>query len=633
MSSSKLANPAVFKFYLGNSVLVRFQLLFSRGRFFLFLDLESVEEKIMIGDLSNKLNYSYMLICSLSHELFTPLNHLINCTETLTRLCDKQKAIDPEVKNEVKLLRCLTEGLSIFVQNTLDFGRYINNSLRMEPAPFQLREAIDSMMELFFIKAKRKKLDINVSCPDMVIQTDRTKLIGLLFIFLDNSLKYTPRGGVSIKVKPGRSSEFLRFEIVDTGVGITPEDLKKLASIVENPFLDVRTQGAAGIGIGFRVAQVLLLCLAAGDIFFDIISQKGQGTTISFDILKTAKINTATESDFKSAIKKTITRALEDETSKREFDVDRVVLKAAEKFKNTIKPTVASHNGSGKTDDCNHMIISRDLSTPHRSAHFSDIQTELHQYPLYHNSPMLIGRVGVSRIKRIVQASIFLKTSSPVSKRGSAMLNKYLGDNFTNRERTIRERSKLSHQADAIDISSGLDVSLESDDMMPPPKVALVVDDEILNTEFLQNYLEGFGFEVYTAHDGDLAIEQCMKLMTCYKKIDIIFMDFSMPSMNGDVCARTLRKPMFDSILKGTKIVGVTAHFDPYTKKTCLEAGMDSVEKKPFSYNDIQRILREFNLLEPAENSRLHPNISAINGNSYHASLFVAEEPMSFHSE
>ncbi len=638
MTSSKLSNPVVFKFYLGDAVLLRFQLLVSRGRFFLFLDLESVEEKIMIGDLSNKLNYSYMLICSLSHELFTPLNHLINCTESLSRLCEKQKNIGQDMKDEVKLLRCLTEGLSIFVQNMLDFARYINSTLRIESAPFQLREAVDSMMELFLIKAKRKGLEVSVSCPDLVVQTDKAKLIGLLFIFLDNSLKFTPRGGISLKVKPGRTPDFIRFEVVDTGVGISEEDLKKLASIVENPFLDVRTQSAAGIGIGFRVAQVLLLCLSGGDIAFEMRSQKGQGTTISFDVLKVARINTATDSDFKSAIRKTVTRCLEDETSKREFDVDRVVFKAVEKFKNTIKNTGLFNRISNNSEEFSHVVVSHDPSTPHRSILISEPHTDMHQYPMYHNSPMLIGRIGLSRNRKLVQASVFLKTASPTSKRGSSMLAKYLGDNrLSIRDKTLKQRSRHASNIDHED-SSGLDFSGDEDDDQPQQKVALIVDDEILNTDFLQSYLKDLGFEVYVAHDGDLAIERCMKLMTNYKKVDIIFMDYSMPSMNGDLCTRRLRKSNFDPILKDTKIVGLTAHFDAYTKKQCLDAGMDSVEKKPFSVYDIQRILREFNLLEPVEQDqdRLKTNRSGFINNSsavHHISHTVAEEPMSPHSE
>ena len=138
---------------------------------------------------------------------------------------------------------------------------------------------------------------------------------------------------------------------------------------------------------------------------------------------------------------------------------------------------------------------------------------------------------------------------------------------------------------------------------------ALVVDDEILNTEYLQTSLEFLGFEVYIAHDGDLAIDLCLKLLTFNKPIDLIFMDYSMPTLNGDECTRRLRKPMFDPILKNAKIVGVTAHFDPETKEKCLSSGMTIVEKKPFNYADLQRILKLFEFI-PDKNKASESNAS-----------------------
>ena len=253
-TNSKLSNPVVLKFYLEEIVLLRFHLLFNNGRFFLYLDFESIEEKIKIGDLHNKLNYSYMLICSLSHELYTPINHLINSAEALSRMCLKQRDIGADLKEEVQVITKTSEGLSIFVQNMLDFARYINSNLRVDPGSFKLKEALEYVMSLFESKAKKKKLELMLSCPDITVSTDRAKLIGQLFIFLDNSLKYTMQGGVSVKIREGRTQEFIRFEIADSGIGISEEDLRKLTQILENPFLDVRTHGAAGIGIGFRVA-------------------------------------------------------------------------------------------------------------------------------------------------------------------------------------------------------------------------------------------------------------------------------------------------------------------------------------------------------------------------------------------
>jgi CheY-like chemotaxis protein len=141
----------------------------------------------------------------------------------------------------------------------------------------------------------------------------------------------------------------------------------------------------------------------------------------------------------------------------------------------------------------------------------------------------------------------------------------------------------------------------EDKDSSTQKPVALVVDDEILNLDFLQHHLESFGLEVYTAFDGELAIELCHKLLILNKSIDIIFMDYNMPAMNGDECTKKLRDSRVYSILKDTKIVGLTAHRDEHIKAQCLEAGMDMVEYKPFRYEDIEQILLKYNIIASAE--------------------------------
>lgn len=110
----------------------------------------------------------------------------------------------------------------------LDFARYINNNLRVDPCSFNLKEALEYVMGLFGSKARKKKLEVKFYCPNITVTTDRAKLIGLLFIFLDNSMKYTMHGGVSVKVREGRTQDFIRIEIVDSGIGISEEDVRKL---------------------------------------------------------------------------------------------------------------------------------------------------------------------------------------------------------------------------------------------------------------------------------------------------------------------------------------------------------------------------------------------------------------------
>lgn len=255
--------------------------------------LENIEEKIIMGELNNKLNYSYLLICSLSHELFTPINHLVGHAESLCRYMDKTPSVPANVKEEATLLSSSSNLMIYLVQNILDFARYINKSLNVSIEPVNIKAEILAFMDLFAVKVKRKNIRLKVEIDESLeIETDREKMLGLLLVFVENSLRYTSTGGIDVVVKKGSSPRFVRFEIHDTGVGIGEDDLDKLANILRNPFENIQTNGAAGIGIGIRIAQVLLLQLSGGEMAIKIKSIKGAGTVIKYDILRRLKQNT-----------------------------------------------------------------------------------------------------------------------------------------------------------------------------------------------------------------------------------------------------------------------------------------------------------------------------------------------------
>lgn len=560
----------VLRFYLLGVVYLRLQVQFSKGQYFIFLIFEDIEEKIMLGDLNSKLNSSYMLICSLSHELYTPINHVLNITDSLVEISDKGS----KIWEEANLLKYIGQGLLLFVHNMLDFARFINGNFSMNCDSFNLREVLDNTMQLFIIKAKRKGMRVEVNCPKLALKTDKEKLMGLLFIFLDNSIKYTHRGGIKVNVKAGETSEYVRFEIIDTGIGIIEEDLVKLGTILENPLSDLRTSGAAGIGIGYRIAQVLTMYLSGGKLLIEIRSIKGQGTSVVFDVLVNArKIEGEIQWD---NFQKSYLRGNTKEDAERLFYIERANLhKPNPRFSNQIND-MPFNMGTPKMN----------RTEPERNF-FPQVN---HNTPLDSKSPMLISNVNQSRNKKLIIAK-FTQTGQIVSLPPSSTKKSF---------RTKTHDSFAEKGFKNMDNSLGFEDSADSSSMdgAPLKKKAIVVDDEVFNSEYLQNHLESFGLDVCIANDGEEAIALCIKFLTYNEKVDIIFMDYSMPTMNGDACTKRLRNSRFDPILKSTPIIGLTAHRDETIRKKCLDSGMTIVEYKPFSRTSIKAILLKFSLLD-----------------------------------
>ena len=128
--------------------------------------------------------------------------------------------------------------------------------------------------------------------------------------------------------------------------------------------------------------------------------------------------------------------------------------------------------------------------------------------------------------------------------------------------------------------------------------MALVVDDEPINADIAKEIVSEFGLEVFACGNGEIALDLCLKFLLQNKKIDIIFLDYNMPGLNGDELAVILRQEKFDPILKDCPIIGLTAHTDAETKQKCLASGMNRVESKPFDVSKIKDLLNEYQLLE-----------------------------------
>jgi len=500
---------------------------------------------------------------------------------------DKTPSVPANVKEEATLLFSSSTLMIYLVQNILDFARYINKSLMVSVELVDLNHEIAAFMDLYKIKIMRKNLKLEVEIEDgLEIQTDREKMLGLLHVFVENSIRYTSSGKVKVIVRKAFSPRFIRFEIHDTGTGIGEEDLEKLAKILKNPFANIQTNGAAGIGIGIRIAQVLLLQLSSGEIAVKIKSIKGEGTIIKYEIL----------------------RKLERSPEFRKFTLESIVTKQFEE----VKDNKIDDNSSGLGCEPDKGKDAED-NQAHNMSFGEGVEVKIETNS--NISELLSYRENVSS-ENIENSGILHRppTSSqpkllPRSKFGYGSLKLRLCptirvQSITNSNLSFWERhSEANSSANSRSINGrtikGSDINGSDKSKVSNKKlVAVVIDDEILNADFFQECLELLGFEVYVAYNGELGIELFMRLLTFNTKVDVLFIDYSMPRLNGDECVKRLKTPKFDPIIKDCIIVGLTAHRDPVVKNQCLESGMNFVDYKPFSFNSMKNFLKKCKLIE-----------------------------------
>lgn len=286
----------VFNFYFKENIQMKVRLVPVDDKYYVFVLFENIEDKVSLLEIHSKLNYSMMLIQSLSHEMFTPLHHVLGISDRLYKklsdvgknntnfkMCTDAATKRLEMLDEVLIIKQIGQGLSIFVQNILDFANIVNNTFSLYTRRFKVIDLMEYLISIFSVKAKQKSIRLCYECDkSLEMNTDYNRLAGLLFNFMDNSIKFTHKGGITIHAHNIASR--VVFRVVDTGMGIDEADIKKISQIFRDPFLADKTKASAGLGIGLRISLSLIKTLSKGDLAIDISSEKNVGTTIQFEI-------------------------------------------------------------------------------------------------------------------------------------------------------------------------------------------------------------------------------------------------------------------------------------------------------------------------------------------------------------
>jgi signal transduction histidine kinase len=240
----------------------------------LFSELEDKSRELQVAN-----RHKDEFLASMSHELRTPLNAIIGFSEVmLERLFG-----DVNAKQEEYLHDILSSGrhLLSLINDILDLAKIEAGRMELEPADFDLPQAIDNALVLVRERAMRRGITLEQSIDPRLgeIKGDERKIKQVMLNLLSNAVKFTPEGG-RIAVRAVRADGVAEISVVDTGVGIAPEDH---AAVFEE-FRQVGTDYARkheGTGLGLALARKFVE-LHGGTIRVE--SQLGQGATFTFTI-------------------------------------------------------------------------------------------------------------------------------------------------------------------------------------------------------------------------------------------------------------------------------------------------------------------------------------------------------------
>jgi signal transduction histidine kinase len=221
-------------------------------------------------------------LANMSHELRTPMNAIMGMTDLALR-----KATDPKLRDQLGKITQASQHLLHVINDILDISKIEADRLTLEQVSFKLGEVLENLVSLIGHKASDKGLKVHIDLPaglpGMALTGDPLRLGQILLNLAGNAVKFTEQGVITLRarlVEDSASDVLLRIEVEDTGIGIGPEDQKRLFTAFEQADGSMtRKYGGTGLGLAISKRLAQLMGGAVG-----VASTVGQGSTFWFTV-------------------------------------------------------------------------------------------------------------------------------------------------------------------------------------------------------------------------------------------------------------------------------------------------------------------------------------------------------------
>ncbi len=219
-------------------------------------------------------------LATMSHEIRTPLNGMLGILELISLT-----PTDPEIRSALETVRESGKSLQRIIDDILDFSKVEAGKLKIRLEATHLVDIMDSVQRIYVGSASSLGLDLRQYLDPGISPTlmlDGLRLRQILSNFVSNAIKFTSKGCIELRVllvERDGDLEHLRFEVVDTGIGISSEEQQKLFQPFEQAHSVASRFG--GTGLGLSISRQLAE-LMGGEV--SMSSEPGAGTTMTLDI-------------------------------------------------------------------------------------------------------------------------------------------------------------------------------------------------------------------------------------------------------------------------------------------------------------------------------------------------------------